>query len=158
MSAVTWVEQELKKQGVPFQEMQHPTAFTAQRVAQCEHVSGHRVAKVVVIMADGRPVELIVPATRRVVLEWVRAMLGAREVRLATEDELARTFADCEIGAMPALRHWPGVEVWVDAAMQVGGDILFQAGTHTDAIRMRCDDWLRLVNPRVARFTEPING
>src|SRR5262249_59413581 len=100
----------------------------------------------------------MVPPPRRVVLEWVRAMLGAREVRLATEEELCQNFRDCEVGALPALRHWPGVEVWMDSAMQVGGEILFQAGTHTDAIRMRCDDWLRMVNPRVGRFSEPIQG
>ena len=158
MSAVAWVCEELRQNGVPFQEVHHPPAFTAQRVAQREHVSGHHVAKVVVVVADGKPVELIVPASRRVVLEWVRSALGAREVRLATEDELAAHFSDCEVGAMPALRHYPGVEVWMDTAMQVGGDVLFQAGTHQDAIRMRCQDWVRLVNPRLARFTEPGNG
>ena len=121
-------------------------------------MSGHRVAKVVVAMADGRPIELIVPAARRVVLEWVRAVLGAREVRLATEEELQRHFGDCEVGAMPPLRHWGSVEVLVDASLQMDGDVVFQAGTHEDAIRMRCRDWLGLVQPRFERFSEPLEG
>jgi Ala-tRNA(Pro) deacylase len=153
MSTATWIKNELEQQGVSFEERHHPQVYTAQAVAQCEHVSGHRMAKVVVVMADGRPVELILPASRRVVLDWVREILGAREVRLATEHEMEQHFTDCEPGAIPALRHWAGVEVLMDRSLRVDGDILFQAGTHCDAIRMRFDDWFRLVNPRVEMFS-----
>jgi Ala-tRNA(Pro) deacylase len=158
MAAVAWVRDELEQQGVAFQELHHRPAYTAQAVAQQEHVSGHRVAKVVAVVADGRPVELIVPASRRVVLEWVRAVLGAREVRLASEEEVARYFTDCEVGAVPPLRHWRDVEVLMDACLQIDGEVVFPAGTHEDAVRVPCRDWMRLVNPRVARFTEPIDA
>src|SRR5262249_31049892 len=124
MATATWIRSELEQRGVPFQEVHHPEAFTAQAVAQCEHMSGHRVAKVVVVMADGRPVELILPASRRVLLDWVRALLGAREVRLANEEEMGRHFTDCERGAIPALRHWQDVPVLMDGALRVDGDIL----------------------------------
>jgi Ala-tRNA(Pro) deacylase len=155
MAAVTWIRDELEQRGLAYQEVHHPEAYTAQAVAQHEHVSGHRVAKVVVVLADGRPVELILPASRRVVLDWVREALGAREVRLATEAEMEQHFTDCECGAIPALRHWQGVDVLMDGALRVDGDILFQAGTHRDAVRMRFDDWFRMVNPRVETFSEP---
>jgi Ala-tRNA(Pro) deacylase len=155
MATATWVKDMLTGHGVAFEETHHPEAYTAQEVAQREHVTGHRVAKVVVVMADGRPVELVLPATRRVDLEAVRAMLGAGAVRLAGEDELQCYFTDCEVGAIPALRHWQNVDVVMDAAMRVQGDIVFQAGTHSDAVRMSFDDWFLLVNPRVGRFTEP---
>ena len=155
MRAVTGFCEKLKQGGVPFQEAPHPPAFTAQRVAQREHVSGHRVAKVVVVMADGRPVELILPASRRVNLDRVRQLLAAREVRLATEPEMERYFPDCETGAIPPLRHWQGVEGIMDSSMQVPGKILFQAGTHRDAVCMGFEDWFRLVNPAVASFSEP---
>lgn len=155
MSTATWVRNELQQQGIPFQEMHHPEAYTAQAVAQREHFSGHRVAKVVVVIADGRPVELILPASRRVRLDRVKYLLNATEVRLATEDELDRYFTGCETGAIPPLRHWQGVEVIMDSSMQVDGNILFQAGTHTDAVCVRFADWYRMVNPPVASFSEP---
>jgi Ala-tRNA(Pro) deacylase len=158
MSTATWVRNELAGRGVTFEETHHPEVFTAQQVAQREHVSGHRVAKVVVAMVDGRPVELILPASRRVCLDRVAELLGAHEVRLATEPEMARYFTDCEPGAIPPLRHWQGVEVIMDASMQVPGTILFQAGTHSDAVCMRFEDWFQLVNPPVASFTEPAEG
>jgi Ala-tRNA(Pro) deacylase len=155
MAIATWVRDELEQHGIPYEERHHPEAFTAQQVAQCEHVSGHRVAKVVCVMADDRAVELILPASRRVMLDWVRELLGARHVRLATEDELRAWFDDCEVGALPALRHWRGVEVIADAHLPSDGDIFILGGTHRDAVRMAFDDWFELVRPRVELLSEP---
>jgi Ala-tRNA(Pro) deacylase len=145
----------LRHRGIPFEELHHAEAYTAQEVAQREHVSGHRVAKVVVVIADGRLVELVLPASRYVKLEKVRRVLGASAVRLATEQEMAQWFQDCEVGATPALRHWAGVDVLMDATLNIEGDILFQAGTHQDAVRLNFSDWYDLVRPQVASFSEP---
>jgi Ala-tRNA(Pro) deacylase len=141
--------------GVPFEELHHPEAYTAQQVAQREHFTGHRVAKVVVVMADGRPVELILPASRHVNLDRVRTVLHAHELRLATEQEMEDCFTECEVGAVPALRHWKGVDVLMDRSLNVEGDVLFQAGTHADAIRLKFRDWYELVHPQVATFADP---
>jgi len=154
MAIATWVRDELDQRGVPYEELHHDEAYTAQQVAQREHVSGHHVAKVVCIMADDRPVEVVLPASRRVVLDWVRELLGANRVRLATEDELRQWFSDCEVGAIPALRHWRGVDVLMDSYLQTSGDILILGGTHRDAVRMRFDDWFEMVGPRVEMLSE----
>src|SRR6516225_7389519 len=114
MSTATWVRDELDRKGIAYEELHHRDVFTAQELAQREHVSGHRVAKVVGALADGRPVELVLPASRRVDLERVRELLGAREARLANEEELERCFTGCEVGAIPAMRHWGGMEVMMD--------------------------------------------
>jgi Ala-tRNA(Pro) deacylase len=145
----------LELRGIPFQELHHPEVYTAQEVAQREHFSGHRVAKVVVVLVDGRPVELILPASRHVNLERARTVLHAHEIRLATEEEMKQFFTDCEVGAIPALRHWKDVDVLMDRSLNVEGDILFQAGTHADAVRLNFRDWYELVNPQVATFSEP---
>lgn len=158
MGTTAWIKSELQKYDVAFEEVHHPEAFTAQGVAHQEHVTGHRVAKVVIVMADGRPVELVLPASRRVMLDRVRAVLGAREVRLATEAEIAAHFSDCEVGAIPPLRHWQNVDVLMDVSMRVSGDMLFQAGTHRDAVHMRFEDWFRVVQPRVEWFSMPAVG
>jgi Ala-tRNA(Pro) deacylase len=154
MATATWIRNLLEKKGVEYEESYHHEAFTAQSLAQKEHISGHHVAKVVVIIADKRPVELVLPASRHVALNRVRDMLGAKEVRLATEDELAIYFRDCERGAIPPLPHLEAVDVWMDESMRVPGDILFPAGTHCDAVRMHFDDWFGLVQPKVGNFSD----
>src|SRR6516225_8743505 len=155
MATATWIKNMLETRGVAYEELHHRVAFTAQEVAQSEHVSGHCLAKVVVAMADGQPVELILPASRRVVLDRVRRLLGASAVRLASEAEMDKTFTDCETGAIPPLRHWKDVTVLMDASMSYARDLVFQAGTHEDAIRMNFQDWLAMVSPRVEFFSEP---
>jgi Ala-tRNA(Pro) deacylase len=154
MATTTWIKDLLERRGVSFEETHHRAVFTAQEVAQSEHVSGHRLAKVVVIMADGRPFELVVPASRRIILEKIQTMLGAEEVRLASEAEMDRIFDDVETGAIPALRHWKDVEVIMDDSMKIDGDVILQAGTHQDTVRLRFQDWYRVVQPRVGSFTE----
>src|SRR4051794_7686188 len=134
MSAATWLLNELDRKGCSYEELHHADAYTAQEVAQHEHVSGDRVAKVVGVIADGRPVELVLPASRRVMLHRVGQILGAFDVRLATESELERFFPDCELGAIPAVRHWRGVDVIVDGHLSGAGNILILGGTHRDAI------------------------
>src|SRR5207302_864181 len=136
MATATWVREELDRRGIAYEELHHTDAYTAQEVAQREHVTGHRVAKVVCAMADGRPVELVLPASRRVDLERVRELLGAGVIRLATEEEIGRLFTDCEVGAIPALRHWRDVDVMLDGHLCRGGDIFILGGTHRDAVRM----------------------
>lgn len=155
MATATWIKNELEEKGLAFEELHHEDAYTAQGVAQKEHVSGHRVAKVVVVMANGRPVQLILPASRRVALDRVQTLLGVDHVRLASEAELETHFPDCELGALPAWRHWPGVDVLMDQTLQGQGEILFQAGTHRDAVRMSFDDWFRMVQPMVGSFSQP---
>ena len=155
MATATWIKNMLGTRGVAYEELHHRVAFTAQEVAQSEHVSGHCLAKVVVAMADGRPVELILPASRRVVLDRVRRLLGAGAVRLASEAEMEKVFTDCETGAIPPLRHWKDVTVMMDASLSSAQDLVFQAGTHEDAIRLKFHDWLALVSPRVEYFAAP---
>jgi len=155
MATPMWIRQMLTRRGIPFQEMHHPLTYTAQDVAQLEHFTGHRVAKVVVVMADEKPVELILPASRRVDFDRARLVLGANKVRLATEEEMAAFFDDCEVGAIPALRHWKDVPVLMDRSLTVEGDILFQAGTHEDAVRLSFREWYEMVGPQVASFSKP---
>jgi Ala-tRNA(Pro) deacylase len=158
MATTAWIKNMLERRGIAFEERHHRAAFTAQEVAQSEHVSGHRVAKVVVVLADGRPVELILAASRRVVLDRVKEQLGAADVRLASEAEMDRIFDDCETGAIPPLRHGKDAEVLVDASIPSTGDLLFQAGTHEDVILLRAADWFDLVKPVVGSFTQPDHG
>jgi Ala-tRNA(Pro) deacylase len=145
----------LTYRGLRYQELHHADMYTAQQLAEAEHFSGHHVAKVVVVMVDGQPVELVLPASRRVALERVRRVLGAADVRLASEQEMEKYFVDVELGAIPPLRHWKSVPVLMDRSLHAEGDIVFQAGTHQDAVRLNFQDWYELVRPQVATFSEP---
>ena len=155
MATTDWIKSTLTEHRVPYEELHHRVAFTAQEVAQSEHISGHHVAKVVIVLVDDRPVQLVLPASRRVALSQVAKLLGAAAVRLASEMEISQIFTECEPGAVPPLRHWNTVPLIMDASMATRGDIAFQAGTHEAVIRLNFRDWFRLVAPLLGWFTEP---
>ncbi len=150
------LEAYLRQQGVAYEVQRHRQAFTAQEVAQAEHVPGRRVAKVVVIWADGRMAMLALPAPMKVDLEQVGAAIGAQQVRLAHEEELAVAFEDCEVGAMPPFGNLYDLPVYVDPALAENETIVIQAGTHTETISLRYEDFARLVQPRVVAFARQL--
>jgi Ala-tRNA(Pro) deacylase len=117
------------------------------------HVPGRMWAKTVVCIADGEPVLAVLPAHYSIDVERLRALVGATALRLANEVELAPLYPECELGAMPPLGPLYGQRVFLDQAMVEDEEIVFNAGTHTDAIRMKLEDFSRLVKPVVGVFS-----
>ena len=146
------LEDYLRTNKVAFEEQHHPVAYTAQETAASGHVSGKMMAKVVMILADGNLVMLALPAPYRVDLDRVAAMLGAKEARLAKEDEFAAAFPRCEVGAMPPLGNLYGLDVYVDKTLAEDECIVFQACTHMDTMSIRYSDFAKLVQPKVGDF------
>src|SRR2546428_13097599 len=91
----------LRRERIPYTWFRHAAAYTAQEEAAVSHVLGRCWAKVVVFMADDRPVQAVLPAHCTVDFEQLRAMAGAPTLRLAPEGEMAALLPDCEGGAMP---------------------------------------------------------
>jgi Ala-tRNA(Pro) deacylase len=152
MSINPWIKKELEGHKVPYEELDHPTTYTAQQLAHSEHTSGHRVAKVVIVYADGEAIMLVLPASHRVSLGRIREIAAAEDVHLASERDLRELFPDCELGAEAPLPHKSGMQIWMDRSMRVEGPILFSGGTHRDAVRMTFENWFDLSQPRVENF------
>ncbi len=135
-------------------EMQpHREVFTAQEVAKTSHVSGRRLAKVLIAKEhDGRYLMAVLPAPCRVDLAALRSAAGTRRLSLATEGDLAALFPDCDTGAMPPFGNLYNLPVYVDACFPGAGDFFFQAGNHQEIIRMLYEDFERLVHPVVGEF------
>lgn len=147
------IEQFLGNRGIPYSVLHHPPAYTAQEEAAVAHVPGRRWAKVVACVADGAPVLAVVPAPAVVDMDRLKQITGANEIRLATEREFEPLYPDCETGAMPPFGPLYGQPVFVDRLLVEGEhEIVFNAGSHSDAIQMRCADFVRLVQPTVGDF------
>ena len=146
----------LDRNGVKFSVVQHPIAYTAQEEAAATHVPGREWAKAVVCMVYDVPTLAVLPADHLVDLERFREACGAKSVRLANEAELLPLYSDCELGAMPPLGPLYKQPVMVDRSLTADPEIVFNAGSHRDAIRMRYRDFEDLVKPTVADFGVPI--
>ncbi len=142
----------LQENGVHFETIRHPPAYTAQEIAAAEHVPGRFLAKVVMVVADGRLVMTVLPATHRLDLGKLKEALKANEVRLAREEEFIGLFPDCEVGAMSPFGNLYGVPTYVDKSLAEDPEIYFLAGTHQESIKISSADYARLAQPILADF------
>ena len=142
----------LEKENIPHRVISHPLTYTAPELAHTIHASGHKVAKVVVVRADGRFVMAVLPSHGLVDLARLKEALGADRIALASESEMGQLFRDCETGAMPPFGNLYGLPVVVEAALADQFVIYFQAGTHHEVIEMQYADYARLVRPEAHRF------
>jgi len=139
--------------GVSYESIVHTPAFTAQEVAQSAHVAGRTFAKTVIIVLDGKLAMAVLPANRKVVLQDIRDITGFENVRFASEEEFRQAFPDCETGAMPPFGNLYGMDVYMAESLTWDREIVFNAGSHTEILKVAYADYERLVQPKVLSFT-----
>ena len=152
MAVSVLVQEFLRQSNVAYSVFPHTPAYTAQEEAAVTHISGRDWAKPVVCFADGEPIQAVVPADLVIDLEQLLILVGADRIRLATKDELAALYPDCEPGAVPPLGPLYHQPVFVDVALAREPQVVFNGGTFGDAVCMRYDDFAALAHPVVGSF------
>jgi Ala-tRNA(Pro) deacylase len=146
------VQSYLDQLGINYKISHHPTAYTAQDLAAAEHVPGRKVIKPVVVQADGHFVMCALPAPYKVDLDELRNQLDADDICLVEENKLQDLFPDCEVGAEPPIGRMFNMQTLMDESVMSDDQVMFQAGTHDDAITMSLADYRRAAMPEVAHF------
>lgn len=144
------IQDYLEQAKVMFEVHEHAPAYTAQEIAAEEHVSGYKLAKTVLVRADDRYVLCVLPAALKVDMEKVAEVVDADQVFLADETDMAKLFPDVEVGAEPPFGNLYDLPTIVDNSFAEDEEIVFQAGTHRQTIRMRFEDYRRLAEPVIA--------
>ena len=139
----------LEGEGVKYVTISHSQAFTAQEIAASAHIPGKELAKTVMVKIDGAMAMVVLPATDFVSLDRLKEAIGATTVELATEAEFKDLFPTCEPGAMPPFGNLWDMEVFADQRLAEDEAIAFNAGTHTELVRLAYADFERLVTPQV---------
>ena len=150
----------LKENKVDYAILHHPEAVTAQRIAQAEHVKGRRHAKIVMVKSGEQHLMTVLPADHQIDLKKLKKAVG-KAVSLDSEQEFKPLFPDCAVGAMPPFGNLYGVPTYVDKSLSEEEYIVFEAGTHTDAIKLSYRDYEKIAKPRVEDFAikiQPMKG
>jgi Ala-tRNA(Pro) deacylase len=145
----------LDRNRIKYVTISHSAAHTAQEVAASAHIPGRAMAKTVIVKLDGRLTMAVLPSSEMVDLELLADAAFAQRAELADEDEFRDRFPDCELGAMPPFGNLYGMDVYVADSLAEDEEIAFNAGSHTEVIRMAYPDYARLVKPRILRFGAP---
>ncbi len=143
----------LDEHHIKYVTIRHSPAFTAQEIAASAHVSGRELAKAVMVKVDGKMAMAVLPASFHVDFDLLKEALGAKKVELATEREFQNLFPECELGAMPPFGRLYGMDTYVAESLTEDEEIAFNAGTHTELIKLTYTDFARLVEPRVLEFS-----
>ena len=149
MPILTKLKEYLDSHQVRYEVLAHRQAFTAQETAQAQHVHGRQMAKVVIVHSGPEFAMVVLPAPSLVDLARAGAVLGKRDVTLATEGQFTSLFPGCEPGAMPPFGNLYGLPVVVDRELARDEQIVFNAGNHTEAVRMRYTEFERLAAPEL---------
>jgi Ala-tRNA(Pro) deacylase len=139
----------LNEHKAKYEILHHPEAVTAQRIAQAERVKGRHHAKVVIVKSGDQHLMIVLPADHQIDLEKVEKAIGDT-VSLGKEQEFKSRFPDCAIGAMPPFGNLYDLPTYVDKHLSEQDYIVFEAGTHTEAIKMNYRDYKKIVKPKVA--------
>lgn len=139
----------LDENNVKYAVITHSNAYTAQEVAESAHIPGKEIAKTVMVTIDGEHAMAVVPASYRVDFGLLKAAAGAGSVELTEESALEKLFPDCKLGAMPPFGNLYGMKVYVAETLAEDDQIAFNAGSHTELIRLAYKDFERLVKPVV---------
>ena len=148
----------LDRNGIEYITIRHSLAYNAQRIAATTHIPGKELAKTVMVKLDNKMAMAILPASYRVNLKLLKETTAAKKVDLANEMEFKHMFPECEIGAMPPFGNLYGLEVYVAESLAEDEEIAFNAGTHTELIRMQYADFERLVEPVVLQFSTALTA
>lgn len=149
------IEDFLVQEKIPYTKRHHPEAFTAQEIAAKAHVPGGQLAKAVVIKAGEKYVMAVCPAEHRVDMETLSKLVGS-EATLANEGEMEGLFAETELGAEPPFGKLYGLETYIDTSLSENDEIVFQAGTHKDTIRISYADYEKACGGTVASFARHV--
>lgn len=150
------VREFLDENRIKYITIRHSPAYTANEIAQAAHIPGKEMAKSVMVKIDGKMAMLVLPASRKVDVAHLRDLLDAKRVELATEPEFRNLFPGVEVGAMPPFGILYGLDTYVDESLTEDDEIAFNAGTHTELIRMKYGDFRKLASPRVLEMSKRV--
>lgn len=146
------IQSYLKNNAIPYELIYHPRAVTAEQIAHVTKIPEEKLAKTVVVRMNGRITLVVLHANERVSLHRLGEQFHTSDIKLCPESEFAEHFPDCEAGAMPPLGDLYHMPVIVSESVASDEKIVFNAGTHTELIAMKYDDFSRVVKPEIGHF------
>ena len=143
----------LDKSRIKYVNVKHSPGYTAQETAAAAHIPGKQMAKTVMVKIDGEMAMAVLPAPYQVDFDLLKSASGGSKVELASESEFRGIFPNCEIGAMPPFGNLWDMKVFVAKTLAEDDEIAFNAGSHTELIKLAYKDFEKTVKPSVVKFS-----
>ncbi len=129
---------------VSYDLVTHDPTPSSLRTAEASHIPGQRLAKGIVLRADGGYLLAVLPASRRIQLSELRTLIGD-DVDLAEEQEVATLFEDCALGAVPPVGQCYGLNMIVDDSLDSQPEVYLEGGDHQTLVHLTQAQFARLM-------------
>jgi len=134
---------ELARQGIAYDIIEHPYSIFSLNTAHTAHIPDEQMVKSVVFEDNYGYVLALVPANRQVKIRELNQVLR-RTMGLASEQELASLFVDCDPGAIPPIGYAYDIETVVDFALDDCDDVYIEAGNHEELLHLKGNSFRKL--------------
>ncbi len=147
------IQKYLKENKIEFTLFTHPPVFTSEEAAKIRGISLKSGAKSMIVRSNGKFYNFILSAEKKIDWEKVKIILNTKSVSFATPEEVKKV-TNCEVGSVPPFGNLYNLKTYCDPSLLENESIDFNAGLHEVSIKMKCKDWVTLVQPEIITFTK----
>lgn len=141
--------------GFWFESFEHPPVRTSEEAARIrDGYSLEEGAKALIVKTkrgggESEFVMLVVPGDKKFDKDKVKNVLGIKDIRFATEDEVSEITKGVKPGGVPPFGNLFGLKVYADIGIFEHEKIIFNAGDRSYSVAMKAEDYKELVKPEV---------
>lgn len=143
----------LDKAGVFYEVLEHEPVYTSRDAAKIRDVDPSMGAKALVLVADGKPILVVVPGDKKLDFKKFKASYRIKDLRMASADEV-KEITTLEIGSIPPLGKALGLKSYYDESFLHKEKVAFNAGLHTTSIIMGALDLVEVEKPKISDLIE----
>ncbi len=146
----------LRSRGIPFTLLEHDHVHTSADAAKVRGTRLEEAAKALVLKdrTNDKLFMCVVSGHRRLDLKLIKEMLHAKNVSLASPDEVL-VATGCEVGTVPPFPVLFGMDGYADEGIFENERVVFSAASHYKSIRMRAEEWKAVAGVAVAGLARP---
>lgn len=157
------IKELLDNNSVEYQHIVHEPVKTSKEAADTRGFSLDDGAKALILKVQNKEgsnnenlnrtssysfIQCVISASQRIDLKKVKLLTVSKNVALASPEEVLEK-TGCTIGSVPPFGILFGIKMYIDKSVLTREMIVFSAGTHTDSIRMKPQDYIEIVGAEV---------
>lgn len=127
--------------------------YSQKEILSSPDLPGWPLLEVRLVRIGARPALAVTRAGAELDLQKLAAAAGVEAAELASDEELARRFPGCELGALPPFGALFELPLFADESLARQGHVAFLGGHYGEVIKMRFEDYFRLAEPRLVALS-----
>jgi len=152
MSVFNRVKVFLDKNKISYEYKEHRAVRTSEEAALARGEDIRIGAKALLLKADDKFVLVVLSAAKKINSKALKRILSVKKLRFATFDEVKEK-TGCDPGGVPPFANILGIDLLVDKSVVENEYMAFNAGERTKSLKIKTQDYLKLLKPRIEAFS-----